>query len=775
MFFKPATIIALAFLFGNLIVYYMVFEWWVLLAIGVLSILFFKHLFLKNQSLRMFILTFTLIIVWTLNFVKLTLPLPKAFAKDNLLWTTFRVLDQNEIQHNKTRLTVRLNPQSKRHRNAFIYFERREIVFQLGELWSCPIFLEKPHPLMNFSINNPFKSWLRNEIAYVGRIQNVQRCQRRSVAKGWYRWQQQRAAFYQSIRKRVNDPAIGALIAALVTGIRKDVTATQWQVFRDTGTSHLMAISGLHIALLATGIYGLIRFAWRYFSALDYVYLTSQVAACSAAIGALAYACLAGFSVATERAASMVVLCMLANCRNEKTTAFHTLLIALLITLLLDPLQSIQAGFLLSYGAVCVLFYSSSGKLSRPFSWKQGYLNHLFLMLGLLPITLYVFGQASLISIIANCIAIPWMCFLVVPWSLLAACLIYIMPWLATQLLSIVAINLQVLFWVLQILVSMYSLQWHSWMTSTGYMVIATLLMLWLLAPLGIAHRYLACLSLLPIVFPPIHQPAHRNVWLDVLDVGQGLAVVVRTQHHTLLYDTGDNPWHHLDRGTTVVLPFLKNVGIRKLAMVVLSHADRDHIGGYPSIAHVFPIQRLKVGDELRMKTFVHHKAYSVCRQGQSWSWDGVQFEVLHPGLAHYDGNDASCVLKVQIGRFALFLTGDISKRIETLLMKNQPYLSTENWLIAPHHGSRTASSFKFIQWLHPKGVIFATGYRNHYHFPHTEVLARYRQLGSLMYNTSFDGAIHLKFNPKRHRVVRKTYRNAFHPWWFNYYLEGSL
>jgi competence protein ComEC len=226
-----------------------------------------------------------------------------------------------------------------------------------------------------------------------------------------------------------------------------------------------------------------------------------------------------------------------------------------------------------------------------------------------------------------------------------------------------------------------------------------------------------------------------------LLDVGQGLAAVVQTAGHALVFDTGPATGERFDAGSAVVVPFLREYGIGRVDTLIVSHGDMDHRGGVPSLLAQTEVKRLltSVPDKIRRD----QGEVESCEAGQSWQWDGVRFEILYPFHDQaYRGNDASCVLRVQTLKEAVLLPGDIEKRSETALLQEEAARLPADILVAPHHGSNTSSTAAFLQAVQPRYALFAAGYRNRYGFPRPAVVARYATEGATLLDSARNGAI---------------------------------
>lgn len=553
-----------------------------------------------------------------------------------------------------------------------------------------------------------------------------------------------------------------AVMKGLTVGLTGEMTSQQWEVFRATGTTHLMAISGSHV-VLAAGVFLLLgRWAWSVAGTLP-LYLAAQRAAALAAVAAgWAYAALAGFSVPTQRAAVMVAVGVLARAWRGPLGPSHALALGLLAVLGLDPLSPLAPGFWLSFAAVGVLFLTTGtragvGRLMA--RWGQV---HLWVALGLGPLTLGLFGEAPVLGALANALAVPWIGIGVVPAALAGTLLLPVWPAAGEGLVQIAAAAMQALWPVL------------AWAAELGWsyrlpaapglaaVLAASLGALLLLLPRGVPGRWVGVLWLLPLVAPlPPERPRAGEAWLTLLDVGQGLAAVVETTTHRLLYDAGPRYGEGRDAGAEAVVPFLRTRAIARLDALVLSHADGDHAGGVASVLGRVRVTRI-VADGLPGVPDTEP-----CRDGVRWVWDGVELTLLRPrGPAVRSGNDRSCLLRVATAGGALLLAGDVEAPGERALLAQAPGALRAEVLVVPHHGSRNSSSPGFVAAVAPRHALFATGYRNRFRFPAASVVERYRDAAAEIHDTARTGAVGVRLAaPGTPRVThyRAVHRRFWH------------
>ncbi len=606
-----------------------------------------------------------------------------------------------------------------------------------GERWRLMVRLKQPHGFLNPG-GFDYEGWLfQQRIRATGYVRKSGENRRLADPRG--QWSNRlRHHLRQRIHTVLAESEGRGLLLALIMGDQSEISADQWQLLQRTGTGHLMAISGLHIGLVAGLAFWLGQWLWR-FSGRGLLWLPAPRAGAVAAIlAAFAYAALAGFAIPTQRALIMVAVTMLALLSSRPVNPVRSLALAMLVILLLDPLAVLSPGFWLSFLAVGLIFYGLSGRTGRLPGWKQGIRIQGMISLGMLPVAILLFQQASLVSPLANLVAVPVVGLLVVPVALAGSVLLLVWPWGGAGLLNLAV-------WLIEhgngflVLLGQWSLaSWSSGGQSLVVVFLAMFGLAQLLAPRGWPLRWMGLVLLLPLVFYHPERPAWGQARFTLLDVGQGLAAVVQTRSHALVFDTGPRFSDRFDTGNAVVLPYLRAQGIERLDRLVISHGDSDHIGGAFSVLSQLSVDDIfsSVPEKLRADRV------SACRRGQAWQWDGVDFQMLHPADDELQRNDASCVLRIQAGEQGVLLTGDIEKPAEKRLLRRQAGRLRADILVAPHHGSNTSSSRDFIRQVAPDYVLFAVGYRNRYRFPRQAVTGRYETLHARLLQTDRTGAI---------------------------------
>ena len=613
-----------------------------------------------------------------------------------------------------------------------------ELPVKAGQHWSFSVRLKRPHGSFNPG-GFDYERWLFTEgVGATGYVRPSPKPVLLGRESAWTSI----AVWRQNITDRLaviaGDRPNLALIKALTIGDGSGITQHQWDVFRKTGTTHLVVISGSHVGLIAGLVYFLVLKLWAGTGLL--AWSPQRVAAVAAMLTAVFYAGLAGFSVPTQRSVIMLAVVMLAIFLQRNTRPFNTLAVALFAVLALDPLAALSAGFWLSFLAVSLIVYTIAGRLGQP-----GYLLEMIKInwatsVGLSPLLLFFFQQVSLVSPLANFIAVPVISLLAVPVALLGVLLMYGLPSVAGPLFFAVDSVLQGLWWLLSVLSEWPIAAINQAQPSVWALLYTIPGILLLLAPAGMPARGLSLVLFLPLVFTAPQKPEPGAIKLTLLDVGQGLSAVVQTVNHWLIYDTGAKFSAESDMGQSALLPYLRQQGAGRIDTLVISHGDNDHIGGAVSLMNGLPAAQVLTSAMPQLSAYAPVK----CAAGQSWDWDDVSFMLLSPQQAFVSNNDNSCVLKILSKQGAVLLTSDIEAAAESWLVATYGNKLKADVLIAPHHGSKTSSTLAFLQAVQPSVVLIPAGYRNQFGHPHEEVLQRYRQINAHWRNTADSGAITL-------------------------------
>ena len=602
-----------------------------------------------------------------------------------------------------------------------------------GDRWAFKVRLKRPRSLLNPGAGDPERWYFARRLharGYVREHPPPRRLARAEILP-LTRW---RARLAERLAERLENRPHAGLVRALAVGDRRAVSDAERSLLQRTGTAHLLAISGLHVGLAAGWWYLLLGAVWRRVPDLALRLAAPRAAALAAIPGALLYALLAGLSLPTRRALAMILLAMLAHYWLRPVSLFRLLAMALLLSLLMDPLAPLNPGFWLSFGAVGIIAY---GLLDRrelapeQLWWRL----QLAISLGLAPLGMLAFQGVSLVSPLANLVAIPWASVTVVPLTLLAALLD--LPGLGPLLLDLALGSIR---WLLRFLEWLAAQDWvhRHWPRPPPWALgLALLGSLWVLAPQGLPGRWLGLVLWLPLLAPP-PAPAEGEVWFTLLDVGDGLAAVVRTRRHVLVYDSAGR-WRGGGAAGATLVPFLRQQGIRKIDSLILSHADSLHTGGFRTLASEFVIERVLTP----LPAALPVTAAEPCRAGQRWDWDGVEMRILAPGPTRLAGDDQSCVLLVA---GAVLLPGDLELAGQRrLLGQDLPALAV---LVAPHHGRRDLLNPAWLAQLEPRWVLFSTAYRNRYGYPRPRTCQRFAASGARLLATADHGAISVRLRP---------------------------
>jgi competence protein ComEC len=579
-------------------------------------------------------------------------------------------------------------------------------------------------------------------------------------------WLGFRAALAERLRAAAPDEDGAALVAALALGERYLFTDRHWADFRRTGTSHLVAVSGMHVALLGLVVFAAVRRCWLRLP--PWLAHHDLEAAAVASLAATAYyAALTGFAVPAQRSLVMIAVGLAVLVSRRRIDTAQALAATLVAVLAFDPFAPLTASFWLSFVAVALLLALARSRPLREMgaarvrrayramrelaAWQW------WIGLALLPLTVLYFGELSAIGSLVNLVAIPFFNAVLVPLVVAAT--------MAQTFAATAAAAAPLVTFVGGLgSATVSTLHFAAELPGAAVIVPMPPLAAWVVAVSGVAFaaaappvpgRALAWLALVPLVRPSLERLPHDAVRAVVLDVGHGLAVIVETRAHRLLFDAGPAS-AGFDSGTAVVLPALASAGRRGLDAVVVSHADNDHAGGAAAVLAAYPGATVWKGPD------VERLEGRTCARGTTWRWDGVVFEVLHPesGFAG-DGNDSSCVLRVSAGGRALLLTGDVERRGEAALLGGAPAADV---VVVPHHGSATSSSEPFVAAVGARYAIVSAGFANRWGFPRPDVRARWQASGATLVETGVAGAVTVELAGGEARVFAE--RDGRHRYW---------
>lgn len=601
----------------------------------------------------------------------------------------------------------------------------------VAEQWRFRVKLRKAKNLVNPGGFN-YEQWLKaRHIDWVGSFQNThaQLLGRDVVHYPFLILREKMAA---AVSKGHFDTTSQGIIEALTLGMTTHINASLWDLFRRTGTTHLMVISGAHIGLIAGMVYGFVKWIWCWFPRLCLLLPAQKMASSMAFLMAASYSILAGFSASTQRALIMCFFMVLPNFIHQRLSIWQAWRYALLVVVLLEPHSVLMPGFYLSFLAVAILICMNQKLLCQ--GLKKTLLLQLACLVGLMPLTLFWFSYGAINGFFANLLAIPWVSFIIVPVGLLTVLLGQWGIFLWNNILLSQSIH--------------YLLTYLSWVDSFSWLnlhysithivsVLAFIAGLCLIVLMPIARLMPAVFILLLAACFPYHDTIKAGeARMDVLDVGQGLAIVIRTAHHILLYDTGVQLYQGSDMAQRVIIPYLETLNVNRLDAVVISHPDLDHRGGLPSLEKKYPIDALIVDNPS-----FYQKGQS-CHAYPDWIWDGILFHFFANPKAFKTKNNSSCVLQISNGQQRILLTGDIEQQAERYLVYTYGQKLASTVLVIPHHGSQTSSSPIFLDAVSPRYAIASYGFDNRYHFPHQTVMQWYRKRKITVYNTADCGMI---------------------------------
>lgn len=606
-----------------------------------------------------------------------------------------------------------------------------------GSRWQLPVRLRAPQGLRNPGGNDGEKQAMAARIAATGHVLEPALARRLAPASGIEAWRER-----MSLRIAAAAPSPSSrFIRALALGDTRQLSDDDWSRLRAAGLTHLIAISGFHVGLVA-GFFALLAAAvWWLFPGLSRRLPRPFGAGLGAVAGGFAYAAMTGFALPTLRTAVMIAGLVAARCLRRRQRLADTLALGCIVLLLLDPLAILGAGFWLSFAGVAWLLWCLPAE-QGPRRWA---VLHDFVAaqavatLGLLPLTVTLFGQASFAGPFANFAAVPWWSLVVIPLALCGLLVDSLHAGLGDHFWQAAAWCFDVLWpWLVRLADSPLAMAWLP--ESRWYALpLALLSVFWLLLPRGVPGKPLALLLWLPLMFPARDLPEHGEAQLVVIDVGQGLSVLVRTAYHSLLYDMGPAMEDGFDAGERAVVPALHALGVRHLDAAVLSHGDNDHAGGWAAVGRAFPVAALLAPVDSPAP------GIAACVAGQSWDWDGVRLRVLHPTIGFpYLGNEASCVLRIETAHGDALLTGDIGHYVERAMSRREPGRMRNDVVVVAHHGSAGSSDPSFVEATGARLAVVSSGAGNRFGHPRIEVVRRWCDAGAEVVDTARAGAVRI-------------------------------
>jgi len=704
----------------------------------VASLLLLAHARTRNAGL--FLLGFSLFVHAGLTIIDARLD--ERFAGDSLL-TRVQIVDFPEAKGASVLLLVSPVDDRRLPTLSRVSWFEPPVRPAIGDIWEFELRLRRPRGNSNPALFD-YEAWLfRNRIHASGYIVPGKR--NRLIAST-------SASAIDRIRQRFVDDALAAtrsrdaaaVLAAVGVGARHNVSQQQWERYALTGTSHLVAISGLHIGLAATTAFLLVSAALGALRLFPNPYVAALL--CSVAVAA-SYAVVSGFGVPAHRATVMLLAIVVAIVRRRLVAPVSVLAAAALLIFLLDPVATMTPGFLLSFTAVVLLLWLARRRRASPNhvsllgrGWqacRQLVIMQSFLLLGLMPLTVLIFQRIAFLSLPANLIAVPLFSIVIVPLTLAGLALGAASGAAAKALLGLAA---TVISWLDTAISTMLHLPLADVTIAaiSGPMWLVVMLpALWALLPRGWPGRGVALLAVASLLAYIPQPPPRGCADLHVLDVGQGLAAVVQTESHIIVFDTGMAFRGGGSIAEQIVLPFLKSRGASRIDWLLISHADIDHSGGFETLAAGMEIGEVLAGEAL--------PGAHACRAGREWVVDGLRFRILHPAAAaDHSGNNASCVLLVSAGPHGFLLTGDIEVDAERAILE-RGFAGEVDAVVVPHHGSLTSSSAAFVDATSPLLAVVSAGHENRWGFPKHAVVERWQAVGAEVVNTATAGAVSLR------------------------------
>ncbi len=612
---------------------------------------------------------------------------------------------------------------------------RAREVLKAGSRWRLPVRLRAPQGLRNPGGSDGEKQAMAARVTATGYVLEPSLAESLSPPTGISAWREKGSARIA----RAVPSSTSRFIRALALGDTRALNDDDWARLRASGLTHLIAISGFHVGLVA-GFFAMLATAvWWLLPALSRWLPRPFAAGFGAVAGAFAYAAITGFALPTLRTAVMIAVLVLARCLRRHQRLADSLALACVVLLLLDPLSVLGAGFWLSFAGVAWLLWclpddakGGVGVMLRGFIGAQAVAT-----LGLLPLTVVLFGQASFAGPFANLLAVPWWSLVVIPVALLGLLLDTLHVGWGDSLWQLAAWCFDLLWPLLRATAD--SPLAMAWLPEPRWFALPLALVsaFWLMLPRGVPGKPLALLLLLPLLWPSRDLPPQGEAQLLVIDVGQGLSVLVRTAHHSLLYDMGPATRDGYDAGERAVVPSLHALGVHALDAAVVSHGDNDHAGGWPAVSRAIPVLAMLAPAGSPVPGIAN------CEAGQSWEWDGVRFRVLHPtAWFPYLGNESTCVLRIETAHGSVLLTGDMGEVIEHALLKRAAPDLRNDVVLVGHHGSAGSSSPAFIQAAGARLALISSGAGNRFGHPKPAVVRRWCDAGAEVVDTAQSGAV---------------------------------
>ena len=634
--------------------------------------------------------------------------------------------------------------------------------FHAGERWRLQLELRSPRGRVNFHGVDAERRYFANGIGARGYVQDGPNA--RLTGPAWFNLQHWRELVLNKLTEKAGDVPAFRMLAALAIADRRGLLTSDRSVLSATGTGHLLAISGLHIGLAAAMGFYLGRLGLLFVGVALKQRFAIVLPWLVAWLAALAYSALSGFGVSTQRALIMLTVATVVVLSRRNVQPLLSWMIAMALVLLADPFAPLRAGFWFSFVAVAVLMMLFVPRYGHMPVWRKMLFAQFGISLLMAPLGMYWFQQASLPGLLANLVAIPVVSTLIVPLILAALLLLWVPGPLAGWLLTAAGYSAHWLFRLLEYLSDFQPVIFGSTPVPG---LLTTLLAMFgaavFLLPRGIPGRYAGLLLMAPLVMPIGQSLKTTQTRIDLLDVGQGLSVLLTARDYLMVYDTG--PGNGLvgeagwDMVAGTIQPMIKATG-RSPDLIVASHGDLDHAGGLERLRSLYPDSRYLASlPEKR-------SGIETCRSPAAWQGASLNFQVLHPSAGlPYLGNNSSCVISVNGPGLSLLLGGDIGQAVERRLVANG--LGHHTLMPAPHHGSSTSSSRALIDAVLPERVLISSAINNRFGFPRADVLKRYADADIPILNTAQCGGVRITGDSSGGLVVEsaRTSRKSIWRW----------
>lgn len=650
-------------------------------------------------------------------------------------------------------------------------------LWRQGEAWQFWVRLKPPRGFANLG-GFDYERWLLargiDATGYVKSGKSQMPRRRVELDDDFYRWVGQ---LKQRLSRRYGEGVAASTLAALAFGDRSGLSLDQHQLLQHSGLSHLLAISGLHVGLAAVfgafvGRYlGFVLVCWR-----PLVFYGPVIGLWVGVIFAIAYAAVAGFSLATQRALIMLLVAALWLSLYRRYSPWLAWWWSLLAVLILQPLSLYEPGFWFSFVAVAVLMLLSGGRMTR---WRQRLVfvvkAQCLLFLCLLCLQWYLGSSVSVLSPLANFLAIPFVSVLVVPQILLAL-MVSVFSWELSQFFWSGAHHCLTFFWTvihaIEPWVDASVLPSPPGVLQGGNLGLASIVipiaLVFMILPFAFVYRAMAVFILCSVLMGVRAEDSHPHLF--VLDVGQGLSVVATSRGRGLLYDTGPEYSTTFNAGEAVVIPFLLSRQQLAIDLAVISHWDSDHFGGYDLVDQSLEVGRWLVSElssprALKLEGFADECALESTHELGGWRITVLGYSSRGKAMSYEKRNDRSCVLLLDFEGFRVLLPGDIERVREMQLLSHPQLQQPVDVMIAPHHGSGTSSSQIWVSQLRPSWVVYSSGYGNRYGHPQDKVQKRYEQVGAVSFNTAHHGSLHFQVDDDGNWGV-EGYRQTYRRYW---------